>query len=208
MTTNVAASVKARLNNRAKKGGKPTDYYYLHYGIERFLYRLSQSEYASKFILKGGLAFLMIDDSFPRPTRDIDLLGYADNNIPALVAMVKNICQVPIEQDDGLRFDLESIKGEIIQEQKEYHGSRIKFDAYLERSQIRIQIDFAFDDEVYPEPQYLPYPVLLDGQPHPSIRVYPPETILAEKIHAIVFLELTNDRIKDFYDIWYLSEYP
>ena len=79
--------------------------------------------------------------------------------------------------------------------------------AYLERSKVRIQIDVGFGDMVHPEPDYIQYPVLLDDLPVPSIRAYPLETILSEKIHTILYLDLANSRLKDFYDIWYLSEY-
>lgn len=204
--TNMAASVKARLNDRAKELGKPTEYMYLHYGIERFLYRLSQSSYADKLILKGGLAFLTFDASFPRPTRDIDFLGFGDEGVSTFEATIRDICQVPIDRDDGLTFDLDSTKAEAIQEQNAYEGIRVRFLAYLERSEIRLQIDVGFGDAVYPAPEVQSYPVLLDDQPVPRVRSYPPETILAEKIHTIIRFDALNSRLKDFYDVWYLSE--
>jgi predicted nucleotidyltransferase component of viral defense system len=204
--TNMAASVKARLNNRAKELGKPAEYMYLHYGIERFLYRLSQSQYADNLILKGGLAFLTFDASFPRPTRDIDFLSSEDKDIRAFEATIREICQVPVDRYDGLTFDLRSIKAETIQEQNTYEGIRVRFAAYLERSNLPLQIDFGFGDAVYPAPEIQSYPVLLDDQPVPRVYTYPPETILAEKIHTIIKFDTLNSRLKDFYDIWYLSE--
>lgn len=204
---NMAASVKARLNNKAKAARKPPDYYYLHYGIERFLYRLSRSPYAGTFILKGGLALLAYAPAFPRPTRDLDLLGFTNNDIANLEVIIREICEVELEMDDGLTIDLDSVKVEAIQEQKEYHGTRASMMAYLERSKVRIQIDVGFDDMIHPEPDYIQYPILLDDLPIPSVRAYPLETILSEKIHTILYLDLANSRLKDFFDIWYLSEY-
>jgi predicted nucleotidyltransferase component of viral defense system len=204
--TNMAASVKARLGSKARELGKPVEYMYLHYGIERFLYRLSQSSYADNLILKGGLAFLTFDASFPRPTRDIDFLGFGDRDIATFENIVREICEVPVDRDDGLTFDLDSIQAETIQEQNAYEGIRARFAVYLERSRIRIQIDVGFGDAVYPAPEIQSYPVLLEDQPVPRIRTYPPETILAEKIHTIIRFDTLNSRLKDFYDIWYLSE--
>lgn len=203
---NVAASVKARLNNQAKEIEKPAQYLYLHYGIERFLYRLGQSPYVEQFILKGGLAFLALDTSFPRATTDIDFLGFGLNDVSTIKTVIGEVCQTPIEEDDGLTFDLTTLTADVIREKDRYTGVRVKLIAYLERSRIPLQIDCGFGDTVHPKAEFQSYPVLLSDQPAPCIQTYPPETILAEKIHTMIDLDIASSRVKDYYDIWYLSE--
>lgn len=202
---NIAASVKGRLTNIAKETGRIFDDLILYYAIERFLYRLSESPYCDCFILKGGLVLLAVDADFPRATRDIDFLGFTENTADNLADIVRQICDVEVE-DDGLRFDLDSIKAEIIKEQDDYNGIRVKFCAYLERSRASMQIDVGFGDTVNPPAEPRAYPTLLDDDEPPCIKVYPPETIIAEKFEAIVKLQLLNSRLKDFYDIWFISQ--
>lgn len=204
--TPLTASIAARLKNKADASAKPYQYVLMHYGIERFLYRLGISGYAERFILKGGLAFLTYDPDFPRATQDMDFLGYANNHVSHIEAVVREICQIPVDVDDGLIFDLGSMRGQRINDPLEYTGVRIKCIALLDRSRIHLQMDFGFGDAVYPQPVQQHYPALLDDQPPPVIRTYPIETILAEKIHAIIKRDTDNSRLKDFYDIWFLSE--
>lgn len=201
---NVAASVFQRLKNKSREVNRPLEYLLVHYAIERFLYRLSQSEYRGTFILKGGLAFLTLDDTFPRTTRDIDLLGFTENAVENVKAIVAAICRLHVA-DDGLAFGHDAPEGESIKIEDKYSGVRVKLMAHLGNARIPMQIDCGFGDAVYPTAEWVAYPTLLDS-PAPHLRVYPPETILAEKVHAIVQLDLLNSRLKDFYDIWFLSE--
>ena len=203
MRENVTASVRARLANQARAGGRPFQELLQYYGLERFLYRLSKSEYRERFILKGALMLRVWDAPMTRPTRDIDFLGYTTNSIESLEDIVRAICAFEVE-DDGLDFDAQGVKGERIKEDADYEGVRIKFTGLLEKAKIPMQLDIAFDDVVYPAIEDSAYPALLSF-PAPILRMYPRETVVAEKFQAMVYLGTINSRMKDFYDIWLLS---
>ncbi|MBU1659864.1 MAG: nucleotidyl transferase AbiEii/AbiGii toxin family protein, partial [Chloroflexi bacterium] len=100
----LAASVKARLQNRAKESNRPFNDLLQLYGIERFLYRLSRSSYANQFVLKGALMLLTLDIPSFRPTRDIDLLGHTSNDVVHIAQIFREICDVEVEPD-GISFD-------------------------------------------------------------------------------------------------------
>jgi predicted nucleotidyltransferase component of viral defense system len=174
-----------------------------YYVIERFLYRLSQSRYRHKFLLKGALIFLAWGMTQYRPTRDIDLLGYTSNDIGKLVGIIQEICSLPVPED-GLIFEPQSVQGERITEDADYEGVRVRFQAHVGSSRLHLQIDVGFADVVSPEPQSLNYPTLL-SMPAPELRGYPPESVVAEKLQAMVFLGTINSRMKDFYDLWMLA---
>lgn len=203
MSENVAASVHARLGNQARAGGRPFQELLQYFGLERFLYRLSKSEYRERFILKGALMLRVWDAPMTRPTRDIDLLGYTENSIEFLEDIVRAICTLEVE-DDGLDFDPNGVKGERIKEDADYEGVRIKFTGLLERAKIPMQLDIAFGDVVFPAVEEAAYPTLL-GHPSPMLRMVPRETVVAEKFQAMVYLGSINSRMKDFHDVWLLS---
>jgi len=171
--------------------------------MERFLYRLSQSQHKDHFLLKGALMLRVWGAPGSRPTRDIDLLGYVDNEIETLEAVVREVCVVDVEED-GMRFDAASVVGERITEDADYEGVRIKFTGFLEKARIPMQIDVGFGDVVHPASQHTDYPTILN-LPAPRLRVYPRETAVAEKFQAMVYLGTVNSRMKDFFDIWLLA---
>ncbi|MEZ4658672.1 MAG: nucleotidyl transferase AbiEii/AbiGii toxin family protein [Caldilineaceae bacterium] len=173
------------------------------YVIERLLYRLAQSAYAERFVLKGALCFMVWDVQTHRPTRDLDLLGYGDNTPSALLAIFAALCALHVE-DDGLVFDPQSIRISDIREEQEYHGQRVNMIAHLGKARVLIQIDIGVGDLVTPPPLHAEYPTLLEF-PAPHLRIYSKESVVAEKLHAMVELDLTNSRMKDFYDIWTLA---
>ena len=108
MTTNIAASVRARLANKARESQRPFQEVLQYYGLERFLYRFSRTEHRDRFLLKGALMLRVWEAPESRPTRDIDLLGYIDNDVERLEAIVRQVCEVAVA-DDGLRFDVTPI---------------------------------------------------------------------------------------------------
>lgn len=203
MSTNVAASVHARLANQARADGRPFHELLQYYGLERFLYRLSKSDYRDRFVLKGALMLRVWDAPMTRPTRDIDFLGFTENSIDSLENIVRTICALEVE-DDGLNFDPQHVSGERIKEDADYEGVRIRFAGLLDRAKIPMQLDVAFGDVVFPAIEESAYPSLL-GYPAPILRMYPRETVVAEKFQAMVYLGTINSRMKDFYDIWLLS---
>jgi len=198
--SNVAASVKARLLNRARETGAIYGELLQLYAMERFLYRLSQSDYADQFVLKGALLFAVWGDFPRRTTMDIDLLGFLDNSLEALEEMAKAVCMVPV-LDDGVVFDPDSVKTIRIKEDADYEGVRLTMSAFLERTRQPMQIDVGFGDSLFPAAEEKPFPVLLDF-PAPELRCYHLLTSLAEKFEAMVKLGSLNSRMKDFYDVW------
>lgn len=203
---NMAASVKNRLLAAARKSGKPFQSLLIHYGLERFLFRLSRSPLKETFILKGG--FLLVGMGLPlaRTTRDIDFLGLGPGDIDAVGASIREICKVAI--DDGLIYEFDHLSIESMAEDAEYPGIRLKFDAWLGKARIPMQIDIGFGDAVVPDALEMTFPTLLDMEP-PIVKAYSIETIVAEKFEASLDLAELNSRMKDFYDIWILSrKYP
>ncbi len=202
---NIAASVKERLRNISTQTGKEYQSVLRQYMQERFLFRLSKSIYSNNLILKGALLFIAHDISRSRPTKDIDFLGSSvSNDKDEIAEIIKEILKVGC--DDGLRFETNEIESENIVEDGDYHGVRIKFYAYLENSRERMQIDIGFGDRITSGPIEIDFPTLLDF-PAPHIMVYSIESAIAEKLEAIVSLQLETSRMKDFYDILFFAEH-
>jgi hypothetical protein len=197
--TDLAASVRQRLLNRARAEGRVFQELATLYAMERFLFRLGLSAHAERFILKGGLMTLTWAAEHARITRDIDLLGRGPNSVDSVVARVQEILAVAV--DDGVRFDARSVKGDAITVEATYVGVRVAFDADLAGMRLRMQVDVGFGDAVVPEPRWVHYPELLDFGA-PRLLGYPAEATLAEKLHAIVVLGFANSRMKDYYDLW------
>jgi predicted nucleotidyltransferase component of viral defense system len=203
-TKNIGASVRQRLLNKARETGRPFSEILQYFAMERFLYRLSKSEYADKFVLKGALMLTAWNAPLLRPTMDIDLLGRTPNDIRAMAAIVREICAVRVEPDDGLLFDVATVKGERIAEAADYEGVRIRFRATLDAARIQMQLDIGFGDVVVPAAVPTIYPTILD-LPAPHLLAYSRETAIAEKFEAMAKLGELNSRMKDFFDIWLLS---
>ncbi len=200
---NVAASVHDRLLFRARAEGKPFNELLQYYAIERFLFRLSRSKYADLFVLKGALMYQFWGGLVSRSTRDIDLLGTVSSSVGQMVDIVRECLAVEAE-DDGLQFDSDSVRGEEIRIEANYQGVRVTFAAYLEKAQIRLQVDVGFGDVITPGVTRIVYPSLI-GLQEPRLLGYTPETTVAEKMHAMVVRDMANSRMKDFYDLWLLA---
>lgn len=199
---NIAASVRARLQNIARENDKNFDAVLLQYFQERMLYRLSVSRFREHFILKGALLFLIYDIPRSRPTKDIDFLGVNISKADLLDA-IKHI--LSIEVADGVIFDLSEIIAEDIKENAEYSGIRIHCQARLGQVRKRFHFDIGIGDKMFPDPVNMDFPVLLEDITVPSLIVYRQETAFAEKFEAIVKLGHLNSRMKDFYDIYHLA---
>ncbi|MBI4744600.1 MAG: nucleotidyl transferase AbiEii/AbiGii toxin family protein [Actinobacteria bacterium] len=198
--TNIQASVRARLQYKAKETNCTFAELLQYYGIERFLYRFSKSEYANKFVLKGALLFTVWRIPERRTTLDIDFLARFSNQVENIETVMKGVCDLVVEPD-GLTFDAKTVQGRKIKEDADYEGVRVKFIGFLDRSRIPMQIDVGFGDIVYPKTKVIDYPVILDF-PKPYLKGYPAESVISEKFEAMVKLGLLNSRMKDFYDIW------
>ncbi len=201
-TRNIAASIRQKLKNHAAQDKRPFAELLQYYAMERFLYRLTQSEYAGLFILKGALMLRAWQSPEFRPTIDIDMLGKTDNGVENICAQIADI--ISIDTDDGLGFDPETIKGETIKKDADYEGVRVRFIGTLENARVTMQIDVGFGDIVYPDPVETELPTILDS-PAPKLLCYSRESAIAEKFEAMIKLGELNSRMKDFYDIWLLS---
>lgn len=199
-----AVSVKDRLKNLAKEDGRTMQDELVTYGLERAIYRLSISEYAERFTLKGGIfLYALFDGNFARATMDIDLLAqHISNDAEEMKKVFQDIFS--IKCDDALQFDLESLDVINITEFKEYHGVNVSIMGYLDRTRVSVSIDIGFGDVVYPERMRMTFPVLLDMDA-PEVYAYSIYSVIAEKFEAFVSLGLANGRYKDFYDIYVLS---
>lgn len=199
---NVAASIRAKLLNLAQARKEDFQFVLGRWIAERFLYRLGQSALRKQFVLKGATLFLIWEGKLPRPTRDIDFLGIGSAQVKDVIAAVTEICSIAAE--DGILFDVKGITGEEIREDAEYDGVRVHVPASLDGARSPLQIDIGFGDAVDPIPQEETFPVMLPMEA-PRVMAYPPEVVVAEKLHAMVFLGVANSRMKDFFDIWLLS---
>ena len=200
---NLAASVRQRLLNLARERKEDFGLLLTKYGLERVLYRISQSKHREGFVLKGALLFELWTEQRYRPTRDADFLARGQNSPERWAGIFKEICEMKVE-DDGLRFDAGTITAERITEDADYEGIRVKFVGYLENARIPIQIDLGFGDVITPAPIETEIPSLLDG-PKAKLLAYPRESVVAEKFEAMVSLGLANSRMKDLYDVRSLS---
>lgn len=200
----VIDSIKAKLKNRAIEEKRTFQEILTIYTLERALYRLSISPHSKHYILKGGiLLYAMYHGDFMRGTADVDLLGQQIiNDIDTIKKSFVEIFSIQYPED-GILFDVSSLKATRIIEFKKYPGINIVIEGYLDRTRITVQIDIGFGDVVYPEVKIMEYPTLLDQQA-PIIQTYSKESIIAEKFQAIVSLGNANSRMKDFYDIYAL----
>jgi hypothetical protein len=168
------------------------------YAVERFLYRLGRSRHRERFVLKGATLFAIWGTAY-RPTRDVDFNGYGSPDPQDVIGAFREICETP-DEVDSLVFDTATITAEPIRDGSEYDGLRIRIRAHLGESDIRIQVDVGFGNAIVPGPEEQEYRTML-GDPPPRILAYPPESVVAEKLHAMVTLGERNSRYKDFYDL-------
>ncbi len=201
---NISASVERRLLNLSRQSGEDFQYVLMRYGLERLMYRLSRSVYAKEFVVKGAMLLRVWTGEQYRPTKDLDLLAILDKSPEELDQIFRDVCTLTVE-DDGLVFRSETIRVRQIREDNVYGGMRVTLESRLGKIRIPLQVDIGFGDAVTPEAQQEEFPTLLDF-PAPILLTYPRETAIAEKFEAIVNLGLTNSRMKDYYDIWLLSQ--
>lgn len=201
---NLSASVRQRLLNHSAASKQDFQVVLAQYAFERLLYRLERSLNSGDFVLKGALLFLVWSGEKYRPTRDMDLASKDVRTQEELKSIFCNICEVVVD-DDGLIFHKDSVSVESIRDDNEYGGMRVNLLVTLGQVRIPVQIDIGFADAITPKAVTQEFPVLLGG-PSPRISMYPPETAIAEKFHAITIRGILNSRMKDYYDIWALSQ--
>jgi predicted nucleotidyltransferase component of viral defense system len=199
---NVAHSVRDRLFKLAKIRGEEFNFVLVRYALERLLYRVSKSPHEAEFILKGAMLFTVWSKHPHRATKDLDLLGSGAPDLERLAGVFREVSVLPVE-DDGVVFDPASVRARRIKEDAEYEGVRVTLEGKLGSAKLALQIDVGFGDSVTPPPTTIEFPTLLPF-PSPIIRAYARETVIAEKLHAMVDLGIANSRMKDFFDVWFL----
>lgn len=199
----IAASVRQRLLNLARADGQLFDVILIAFGLERLVYRLSVSEYRSRFVLKGGMLVTLWTADTGRFTRDIDFLAFGSDEEAELKAAFSHI--LAIEGGDGLVYDIASLTAVAIRDDHIYGGMRLRTDAYLGSTRIPITVDLGFGDALADPKFEIEYGSLLEF-PAATIRAYSPATVIAEKFQAVVALGLANSRMKDIYDLWTLPK--
>jgi len=197
-------SVKDRLKNYSKKTGKPYQEILTYYALERTIYRLSKSDYVSNFVIKGGIYLYAIHDkNYVRATTDIDMMAQRiTNDAEEMKGIFTEILST--DTDDAIKYDLNTLDVHNITEFKEYHGLNVSVVALLDRTRIPVAIDIGYNDIIVPDKVRMTYPTILDMDA-PEIYAYSLESVIAEKLEAIVSNGLANSRYKDFYDIYVLS---
>lgn len=202
MIQNIGESVRTRLKNIAVQEGSDFNAILIRYGLERLLYRIGESKYSNQFLLKGALLFNLWYDMPYRPTNDIDLLGFGDNDLEYIKQTFREISSITSE--DGMNFLAETVTADLIKKEGGYTGARVELFGELAKARIKIQIDIGYGDAVTPGPIDANYPVLICDLPAPKIRTYPIYTVIAEKLHAIALLGMANSRLKDYLDLYVL----
>lgn len=193
-----AESIRQRLRNALRARGEDVTLGLSRYAVERFLYRLGRSRHRARFVLKGATLFAIWGTAY-RPTRDIDFTGYGSSDPQDVIAAISEICNTP-DDVDALVFDTGSISAEPIRDGSEYDGLRVRIRARLGDSDIPVQIDVGFGNAIVPGPEETEYRTIL-ADPSPRILAYPRESVVAEKLNAMVTLGERNSRLKDFYDL-------
>ena len=197
-------NIKAALQQRAKELSIAMPKLLQHYAMERFLYRLSLSPVADRFYLKGGMLLMGIGAGSARTTMDIDLLGRISNSPDSIQKAITSIIHTKPGIADGVRFS-DNLEIQEITKDALYVGLRISFTAEVAGVSCNMKVDIGFSDEVYPAALVLDYPTTIRGIPGARLQCYSLESVIAEKWQAMVQLKQMNSRMKDFYDLWFLS---
>lgn len=192
---NIAVSVRDRLLQLARRQSEDFQLILTRYGLERLLYRLSQSEYRDRFILKGAMLFALWAHQPYRATRDVDFLGFGDSSEDAMRDTFRTLCNTTVA-DDGLLLHVDSVRVDRIRDVIEHGGLRVTLLGELAGARIPIQADIGFGDVVTPEPERVEYPTLL-GTPAPLLRAYPRETTLPRQTPSGLSSEFGSDHQKN-----------
>ena len=200
----MGTSVLARLKNKAKETGKPFQLHLQLFCQEEFLRRLAASKYAQNLVLKGGLFIYILTNFESRATVDVDFLL---RQLPGTVEDVKRIVDEIIAVDSGNDFITFTSRGfETISPQRKYKGVSFQLVGHIKNTRTPFDVDFGIGDVIVPTSQEPTIPVQLEDFSQPEIMTYSLESTVAEKLDALIQrMELTS-RMKDIYDIYYISK--
>ena len=179
-------------------------YLLARYFNERLLYRVSVSQYKDNFLLKGGSLLYAMNGLEARPTVDVDFMADRISRDRDLLAHVFQEILGIVCDEDGVSFDVNSIKLEPITVEKKYPGTRFYFTAHMDTIAYNMSVDIGFGDVVTPYPTTIDFPLLLPDIPSVNIQAYSLETVVAEKFHTMIDRDVLNSRMKDFFDCYQL----
>lgn len=199
----LGASVLARLKNQAKETRLSYQTCLQLFFQEEFLRRLSRSQYCSNFILKGGLFIYTLTEFQSRVTQDIDfLMRQLTNDLDSVKTVMEEIIHVETANDYAL---IEVVSAEPITPDKEYHGVSVKFIGRIKQVRVPFSIDIGLDDVIVPNAVKRNLKTRLADFEEPQVYTYSLESTIAEKFDAIIKRMEATSRMKDFFDIYYLS---
>ncbi len=204
--TNLAASIRGRLLSLSRQRSEPFQSVLTRYINERLLYRLSRHPEAKQYALKGAMLLATWPEQTYRPTLDIDLLGHGDSSVSAVRNLFASVIAIDAAED-AVSFELATLRVEPVREHERYAGLTVRVDARLGTAKVPVQIDIGFGDHVHPRMYEGDYGLLLPGLPAVRLRMYPKETVVAEKFQVMLDLATANSRVKDYYDIWVATQY-
>ncbi len=199
----IAASVLARLKNKANESGRSYQLCLQLFCQEEFLRRLEKSRYAENLVLKGGLFIYSLTDFDSRVTVDVDFLLCKIPNTPEqLKTILEEIIAVPTG-NDFVKFEIKEVAP--IAVAKKYAGIGASVVAYIKNTRTPFSIDFGVGDVIVPNQEKRKIPTQLSDFDAPTVNTYSIETTVAEKLDAILSLMEFSSRMKDYYDIYYLA---
>ena len=201
---NYGKSVKTRLLNLMNETGYKYMYLLARYFNERLLYRVSVSQYKDNFLLKGGSLLYAMNGLEARPTVDVDFMADRISRDRDFLAHVFQEILGIVCNEDGVSFDIDSIRLEPITVEKKYPGTRFYFTAHMDTISYNMSVDIGFGDVVTPYPTTIDFPLLLPDIPSVNIQAYSLETVVAEKFHTMIDRDVLNSRMKDFFDCYQL----
>lgn len=197
-----AMSLRARINNYAKEHGILAQVVLQNYMFECLLDRISRSQYADNFVIKGGILVSSLVGLDVRSTMDMDTtLVHLSLTEAKITEAMSEIIAIPA--DDGIVFTFVSV--EPIRKDDVYGGFCLRLDAKYETIETPLSIDISTGDAITPEPMDYGYKRLFQNESIIHLRSYPIETILAEKIETIITRGILNTRPRDFYDVYILT---
>ena len=201
--TDIAASVLAKLQNKAKETGRSYQLCLQLFCQEEFLRRVSLSKYADNLVLKGGLFIYTLTGFESRATVDVDfLLRQIPNTEPEILSVVEEIATMSTG-NDFITFQIKGISQ--IALQRKYNGLSVAIAGMIKNTRTPFNIDFGIGDVIVPKPEKRKIPTQLDGFTQPEISTYSLESTIAEKFNAIISRFEFTSRMKDYYDIYYLA---
>ncbi|MCF0109083.1 MAG: nucleotidyl transferase AbiEii/AbiGii toxin family protein [Erysipelotrichaceae bacterium] len=196
-----ATQLKALIRNKANKNSGKAQLLIRNYAMERFLERVSVSEYKDNFIVKGGILVTSMVGLDNRATMDIDTtivdFSLDEKTISKIIEDISGI-----ELGDNITFDVKSI--ESIMDEAEYNGFRFIMNAYLDKTRIPMKIDVSTGDVITPKAIQYSYPLMFEERSI-TLWAYNLETVLAEKLETIISRGTANSRMRDYYDVWVLQ---